>query len=221
MLNKDTLYFLSQLDKNNNRAWFENNKNLYHNARINFESFIQHIVQKNLNMWPELTDIPIKKLTFRIYKDVRFSKDKLPYKVNFGATLGNPNKKIDSPNYYIHIQPNNKSFIGGGLWMPNKDNLQAIRQEIDYNFKTFESIILKPSFKKHFANLDQELKLVKCPKGYEESNEAIEYLKLKSFTISKPLLDDEVCSKSIVTQITNILHEVKPFIQFLNTALYH
>ena len=219
MLHKETLDFLQNLEKNNNKPWFDENRNLYESAKGDAAQFIQELLDANIDLWPNENDLKAKNCLFRIYRDVRFSKDKIPYKTHFGAVLGSQSKKVDFPGYYIHIQPGNQSFVGGGHWMPEANHLQAIRQEIDYNFEAFTTILNKDSFKKTFKHLDTEAVLKKCPKGYDENNPAIAFLKLKSFTITQSLSDADLCSKNAVEKLSKILREADPFIHFLRDAL--
>jgi uncharacterized protein (TIGR02453 family) len=119
----------------------------------------------------------------------------------------------------VHLQPGNKSFVAGGIWMPEAADLKAIRQEIDYGFADFMAIVEKPSFQKMFGGLDPSQKLKKCPKDYAEDNPALEFLKLKSFTVGTPLTDKEMLSKTAVAHIATIVKEMKPFVDFLNKAI--
>ncbi|HUM50159.1 MAG TPA: DUF2461 domain-containing protein, partial [Chitinophagales bacterium] len=159
-----------------------------------------------------------KKCIFRINRDVRFSANKAPYKNNLGAYLTKGGKNTNLAGFYLHIEPNN-CFLGAGNYIPMPDQLAKIRQEIDYNFADFKKIISSKKFKDSFGELSQENKLKRPPKGYEETNEAIEYLKLKGFTVFKKLSDEEITSKDFVKIITELSTTVKPFIDFLNGAV--
>jgi uncharacterized protein (TIGR02453 family) len=219
MLQKSTLQFLSLLNDNNNKVWFDENRKMYDSAKQDFENFVSDILVANTKLIPELEGKRAKDCIFRIYKDVRFSKDKVPYKNNFGAAFGKGQKKTAGAAFYIHLQPGNSSFIGGGIWMPEATTLKAIRQELDYNFKDFKSIIQKSSFQKTFGGLDQSQKLKNCPKDYNEENPALEFLKLKSFTVGTAFADKEMLGKDAVGKISAIIKEMKPFIDFLNKAI--
>ena len=219
MLQQATLHFLQQLNENNHKVWFDENHKLYEVAKQDFELFINEVLVANIAQIPELEGRKAKDCIFRIFKDVRFSKDKIPYKNNFGAGFGKGDKKAHSAGFYVHLQPGNKSFVAGGIWMPEAADLKAIRQEIDYGFADFTAIVQKPSFKKMFGELDQSEKLKKCPKDYSDDNPALEFLKLKSFTVGTPLSDKEMLSKTAVAQIATIVKEMKPFVDFLNKAI--
>jgi uncharacterized protein (TIGR02453 family) len=218
MLQQSTLIFLSSLNDNNNKLWFDENRASYESSKKDFEKFIEELLLINSALIPELASKKAKDCIFRIFKDVRFSKDKLPYKNNFGAAFGKGDKKTDLASFYIHLQPNN-SFVGGGIWMPEASITKAIRQEIDYNYEEFNAIVQKPTFKQMFGELDQSQKLKKCPKDYQEDNPALEFLKLKSFTVGTFMDDKAMLSKNVMVKISAILKEMKPFIDFLNKAI--
>src|SRR6266542_1281494 len=136
MIAKNTFDFLKKIKKNNDREWFEKNKDQYLNAKEDVENNIQSLIGEFSKFAPELKGLDAKKCLFRIYRDIRFSKDKRPYKTNLGASLNPGGKKVQSPGYYIHFEPGN-SFIAGGIWMPEAPELNAIRQEIDYHSRDF------------------------------------------------------------------------------------
>lgn len=219
MLQAATLEFLTDLDQNNNKPWFDANRKRYEAAKKDFEQFVGALLEANLEQLPELEGRKAKDCIFRIFKDVRFSKDKTPYKNNFGAGFGKGEKSAHGAGFYLHLQPGGNSFMGGGIWQPEAMHLKAIRQEIDYNLKEFKSIVESPSFKKTFKGLDTTDKLKKKPQGYEEDNPAIEYLKLKSFTAGARLTDKELLSKNSIARITDIVAEMKPLVSFMNRAI--
>lgn len=219
MIQQSTLDFLAQLDSNNNKAWFDENRPGYEAAKKDFEYFVAALLVANTIIIPELEGRKAKEFIFRIFRDVRFSKDKIPYKSNFGAGFGKGSKKLDTAGFYIHLQPGNKSFLAAGIWMPENLVLKSIRQEIDYNFEAFNAIISKPSFKSRCGTLDQAEKLKRPPKGYEESNPAIEFLKLKSYTAAIPFSDKDILGKDVVLKVKNAVQEMKPFVDFLNNAI--
>lgn len=219
MLQKSTLEFLIQLNDNNNKVWFDDNRKKYEAAKQDFEAFIAEVLVANTTLIPELEGRKAKDCIFRIFKDVRFSKDKVPYKNNFGAAFGKAEKKTVGAGFYIHLQPGNHNFIGGGIWMPEAETLKAIRQEIDYNFIEFQKIVSKASFQKMFGDLDASEKLKKCPKDYTDDNPAIEYLKLKSFTVGTAISDKDMLSKEVIAKVVAVVKEMKPLIDFLNQAI--
>jgi uncharacterized protein (TIGR02453 family) len=159
-----------------------------------------------------------KKCIFRIHRDVRFSADKTPYKKNLGAYINKGGKHANTAGYYLHIEPGN-CFFGAGNYMPTPQELAKIRQEIDYNFVDFGKIIQHKKFRSAFGELSVETKLKRPPKGYEESNPAIDYLKLKGFTVFKKITDEEVMSDDFSKSLTTWSLTAKPLVDFLNEAI--
>ena len=219
MIKSDTFKFLNDLAVNNNRDWFQLNKSSHDDARLNVLEFAGKVItglSKFDHTIPSALDT--KACVMRIYRDVRFSKVKTPYKNNFGAGFSQNGKKFSGAGYYLHIQPEG-SFIAGGCWMPEADLLKAIRQEIDYNGSDFRSIIENPSFIKYYGMLESEYKLKTCPKGYDQDHPEIEFLKLKSFTFSHKLTNAELVHSGSVDQIVNGFAKLNPFIAFLRNAI--
>ena len=219
MIQASTLAFLKNIELNNNKIWFDANRIAYEAAKKDFELFIEQVLQANTALIPELAGRKAKDCIFRIFKDVRFSKDKVPYKNNFGAAFGKGDKKTMGAGYYVHLQADNHSFIGGGIWMPDALTLKAIRQEIDYCYDEFLNIVTAKEFKKIFGSLDTSQQLKKCPKEYTDDNPALAYLKLKSFTVATTMSDKTMMSKASVAQITEACAVMKPLIDFLNRAI--
>jgi uncharacterized protein (TIGR02453 family) len=219
MINKETFNFLKDLTANNDRDWFQENKVRYEDAKQNVEKFADQILSEikkiDLSIPNELVG---KKTMMRIYRDVRFSKNKDPYKNNFGIGISSTGKGGDNPGYYIHIQPE-QSFIAGGYWMPQADHLKAIRQEIDYNTQDLLNIIEGKDFKTHFGGLSQEDKLKTKPKGYDAEHEHIEILKLKSFTVSERLKDSDLNSSTAISKVVQSLKQIYPLTMFLKQAI--
>lgn len=146
MLQKTTLQFLKGLEKNNNKPWFDAHREAYETARGNFSVFVQAVIDQFGKKDQGIKNLTAKECVYRINRDVRFSKDKTPYKNHFGAFINQGGKKsISTAGYYIHLQPGN-TFVGGGIWMPESLMLQKLRQEIDYNLSDFEKIIGAASF---------------------------------------------------------------------------
>ena len=214
------LEFLKDLAENNNKPWFDENRDKYHIAKKEIETFTIKLIQEFGEIEPSIANLEAKECLFRINRDVRFSKDKSPYKTNFGISINPGGKKSDLAGYYIHIEPG-KSFVGGGMWMPMPEQLGKIRQEIDYNLEQFEELIKAPAFKKQYGTLNsgKEISLVRVPKGYEADSPAAEYLKLKSFTATKPLPDSTIASKEFIEHCTTAFKALKPLIGFLNQGL--
>lgn len=219
MIQKSTLVFLTKIKANNNRDWFEKNKGLYITAKEDVEKNIDEILNGIRKFDKRIpADLAAKKCVFRIYRDVRFSKDKRPYKNNLGASINPGGKKDMSPGYYIHVQPG-ASFIAGGMWMPEPPNLNKIRQEIDYNLKEFLKITNDKTFKKLFGTLSTEDSLVNAPKGYPKDHPAMEVIKLKSFIVVANLKDKELLDKNYVKTVISICKAMQPLNNFLQRAI--
>ncbi|MEO8760906.1 MAG: DUF2461 domain-containing protein [Bacteroidia bacterium] len=215
---QQTLNFLKKIKKNNNREWFEKNKPLYLEVKQAHEEVVQQVINNIAKFDPKIAGLEAAKTTFRIYKDVRFSKDKTPYKSNMGASINPGGKKSDIPGYYLHVEPGN-SFLAGGCFMPMPDKLAAIRQEIDYNYADFKKILANKEFKKYFAGISDEGKLVNPPKGYDKENPAVEILKNKSFILVHNIDDKMVLSKDYPKHVATIFKAMHPFVLFLREAM--
>jgi hypothetical protein len=214
------LQFLKDLADNNNKPWFDEHRDKYLEAKKEIENFTVKLIEEFGKTESSISKLEAKDCLFRINRDVRFSKDKSPYKTNFGISINPGGKKSELAGYYIHIEPG-KSFVGGGLWMPMPEQLGKIRQEIDYNLEQFENLIKAPSFKKQYGSLNsgKEISLIRVPKGYEADSPAAEYLKLKSFTATNPLKDDTIASKEFIEHCTTAFKALKPLIGFLNQGI--
>jgi uncharacterized protein (TIGR02453 family) len=212
-----TLKFLSDLRDNNNKNWFDAHKAEYEAARENHLQFTGELI-KAIGKWEDSIKIlQPKDCVYRIYRDVRFSKDKTPYKNHFGSYLSPGGKKSNRAGYYFHLEPGN-SFLGGGMWEPQPEQLKAIRQEIDYNLDEFEAILNNKDFKKFYPELGGS-KLVTTPKDYAKDNPAIEYLKHKDFTVTYKLDDDLLLSDKLLQTCTNAFEAIHPLNQFLDRTL--
>lgn len=213
------LKFLKDIAKNNNREWFEKNKSRYLEVKLSFEDFLEEFHHELIKFDDSLGNLNPRKQGFRIYRDVRFSKDKRPYKVNMGAGFSPGGKMIQEPGYYIHIEAGDKSFIAGGLYMPDAANLAKVRQEIDYNADKLKKILNAAAFKKTFKGLDDFDKVKTAPKGYPKDHPQIELLKNKSFIVSHYFTDAQVKDKKFVKSVAAISKTMKPLHDFLKEAI--
>ncbi|RBL94207.1 TIGR02453 family protein [Chitinophaga flava] len=218
MLQPSTLKFLKSLKLNNNKVWFDEHRDNYLAAKTDFESMVQQLIDGMAKQDTTLAGLQLKDCVFRIYKDVRFSKDKTPYKINLAASFQAGGKKSLLAGYYFHLEPGGNSFAGGGLWMPAAPELKKVRQEIDYNFEEFESIISNKSFIKHFGKVEGDA-LKTVPQGYQPDNPAIAYLKLKSLIVTHPISDETCVQPSLVREILKTFALMQPLIQFINRAM--
>lgn len=220
MIQETTLQFLKDLAANNNKEWFDKNKTTYQDVRANFMAFINEVLVRLSSNDPDIRDLEAKDCLYRINRDVRFSKNKAPYKNNIAASMERAGKKSIYGGYYIHLQPGT-SFIGGGLWMPESKELKKIRQEIDYNFTEFKQIIKNKKFIATFGGFEEtkEYKLARPPKGYDAENPAIEYLKLKSYVVTRPMDDADITSRNFINIVIDSFKTMQPLLQFLNRAI--
>jgi uncharacterized protein (TIGR02453 family) len=218
MLQKSTFDFLKALKKNNNKDWFDRNKERYLAARANVEAFLDTVIHDLSQFDKSLKGVRAKDCMFRIYRDVRFSKDKRPYKTNMGASVNAGGRKMEVAGYYIHLEPG-ESGVAGGRWMPSPDHLKKIRQEIDYNGKALRKILSGKEFKKTFGELDDTYALSRPPKGYDKDHPDLGLLKLTSHIVWHPYRDAEVLSKNFHKDLVNAARTMKPLLDFLNTAI--
>ena len=220
MIQASTLKFLKTLQKNNNKPWFEKNRAVYEEAKTGFHSFVEAFIHGLAGFDPSLADLLAKNCIFRINRDVRFSKDKKPYKNHLSAYFNKGGKKGPGAGYYIHVEPG-KSFVAAGIWAPEPAGLSKVRQEIDYNFDDWKKILNNPVFKKNFREgVDSSNILSRPPKGYTEENPAIEYIKLKSFVVRCHFSDEQVLKKTFLKDAAKVLQAAYPMVKFLNTAMH-
>lgn len=218
-IDQATFQFLKDLKTNNDREWFQANKPRFEAAKVNFEAFVDDLLQEIAKFDPSIAHHTAKNCIFRIYRDVRFSKDKSPYKTHFGAHVTAAAKKSEihsRAGYYLHIGPG-ESMLAGGAYLPQGDWLKAIRQEIDYNADSFKAVLNNPEFKQYFGEIEGD-KLKRAPKGYDPEHPEIELLKHKSFLASHKCSDKEVQGKQFVQHCAQVFEALHPFDQFLNEA---
>ncbi len=219
MLQPSTITFLKELKRNNNKPWFDENRKRYEAAKENFALFIDDVIRGLSKKDVAIAHIKARDCLFRINRDVRFSKNKQPYKTNFGAYINNQGKKSMTAGYYFHLEPGD-SFVGGGVWQPPTDVLAKLRQEIDYNLADFEKIISAKPFKSLYGGLvaEEGQTLARVPKGYEANNPAAAYLKHKSFVVLHHISDTVLTGKTLIAQTLRAFEAVIPFNQFFNNA---
>ena len=220
MLQSSTFKFLRVLKKNNNKPWFDAHRGDYEKAKKDFEQFVQSVIDKHGKSDAGIKDLIAKNCLFRINRDVRFSKDKSPYKTNFGAHINKGGKKSMLAGYYFHLEPG-QCFAGGGIWMPIPDDLKKVRQEVDYNFAELKKIIGSKKFKSVYGDLskDPDYTLSRVPKGYEPDNPAAEYLKLKSFIAMIRIKDADLASKNLLKKTIEAFETLQPLLNFINRSL--
>lgn len=218
MLNKDIFEFLEELKNNNNREWFASNKKRYESVRTGFELTVAQMIESLSFFDKEMAYLTPKNCIFRIYRDVRFSLDKSPYKTHFGAVF-RPKKLAKTSGYYLHISPED-SFISCGHYMLQPDELKKIRRGIYNDFEMFSEIINKKGFKEEFGDLYQDDdKLSRVPNGFDKNHPAAEYLKLKHFYVVKQIPHEVIFSEDLVSYAVEKYKKMKPLSDFLNDLL--
>ncbi|MFV8360333.1 DUF2461 domain-containing protein [Flavobacterium sp. LS1P3] len=220
MLSKNTLQFLDDLKANNNRDWFLENKKRYEAVKKEYQQLVGDFLDTMKPLDPSLEMLEVKNCTFRINRDIRFSKDKTPYKSHLGVWLSSGAKGMNRSGYYIHLEKG-ASFIAGGLYCPEAVDLKKMRKEIAYFYDDLEAILNEKDFKKEFKDFDRNEKdtLKNPPRGYEKEHPAIEFLKLKSFECSQRIDISEVSKKDFVATMSKKLITLKPLNDFINRAL--
>ncbi len=221
MLQSSTINFLKSLSKNNNKIWFDAHRSDYINAKTDFENFVSLLIKKTAQVDNDVKELQVKECVFRINRDIRFSKDKTPYKINMGASINRGGKKSIYAGYYFHVEPGGKSFAGGGIWMPVSPEIKKIRQEIDYCFDEFKNIVENKNFVSEYKELEHssDVKLNNLPRGYDKENVAGEYLKFKSLIATKYLPDEDITSNKLTEKAIKAFKALKPLVKFINKAL--
>ena len=214
---QEVLNFLSELKENNNKEWFDLNRDRYQECRKKVLFLTELIIHEAGKFDPEIGIQNPKDCLFRIFRDVRFSNDKTPYKTNMGSFIAKGGRKSVSAGYYLHIQPG-ASFVGGGSYCPPADALKAFRTEIFDHPEEFKGLIDKESFKKVYPEMYDD-KLKTAPKGFPKDFPELDLLKYKSFAFTSTLSDSEMKSDVLVEKILGSMKELYPVNRFLNTAL--
>ena len=220
MLSKDSLQFLDYLKANNNRDWFLDNKKRYEVFKKDYQQLVADFLDAMKPLDPTLKMLEVKNCTFRINRDIRFSKDKSPYKDHVGIWMSSGAKGMNRSGYYVHIARAG-SFIAGGFYCPEAEDLKKVRKEIAFFHEDLEEIMHDKNFQKEFGDFDRNEKnlLKNPPRGYEKDHPAIEYLKLKSFETSQKFNIEEVLKEGFVSKMTEKLIVLKPLNDFINRAL--
>lgn len=220
MLSPKTLQFLEDLKENNNRDWFLANKSYYEEYKKEYHQLISDFLEEMIPFDDSLRNLEPKKCAFRINRDIRFSKDKSPYKTHMGIWMATDQNGTNSPGYYVHIEKGG-SFIAAGLHAPEAADLKKIRKEIAYFYEDLEEIVNNKDFKKTYPELDrtEANSLKTAPKDYEKDHPAIKFLKLKSFTVSQKLDDKSLFEKDFIKKTAKKLILAKPLNDFLTRGL--
>lgn len=220
MLQINTLSFLEELPLNNSKEWFDANRSRYIKAKADVEQLADKVINKLSKNDPTIGFLTAKNCTFRINRDVRFSADKSPYKTNMGFWISRGGKKAPTAGYYVHIEPNGKSFIAAGVYMPMPPDLKKVRTEVLYGFDEFTQIIDSKDFTSTWGKLDENegMKTSRIPQGFDAAHPSAEYLKFKSYIVSKPISDADWQKEDISEQIVSALSQAIPLVDFINRA---
>jgi uncharacterized protein (TIGR02453 family) len=214
---KKSLSFLRDLGKNNNRDWFQANRVRYDEARAEILEFVETLVSEIGLFDPDLGPVNPKGTLFRINRDIRFSRDKSPYKTNFGAFIAREGKKSGYAGYYFHVDPTG-SFMAGGIYQPEPEVLKKVRQEVYENPEEFMEIITEKSFRGYFGELyDDRLKT--APKGYPKDFKYIDLLRYKSYMVSRDLGDSLMSGGDLLGETVRGMRMMHPLVRFINYAL--
>jgi uncharacterized protein (TIGR02453 family) len=209
---KEALDFFKVLEKNNNRDWFNENKPEFKALEGEMKIFYNKVLE-NLNKHDDIDKLKI----FRIYRDVRFSKNKLPYKIHFGGSFHRTKPKLRG-GYYLHIQPNNESFIATGFWEPAPADLLRMRKEFEMDDKEIRDILGNKKFKNIWGNfVGDEVKT--APKGFSKDHKSIDLIKKKQYIFTKKFTDKEVLDANFISEIDSAFKSVRPYFDYMSDVL--
>lgn len=212
------IHFLSDLKAHNSREWFAENKQVYELEKGNFDMFIEELIAQ-YGTFENMVGVERKHCSYRIYRDVRFSKNKEPYKTWFSASFSEGGRRSDYMDYYLHIEPGGKSFLGGGMYSPTPEQMNKYRQEVDYNGAALRKIVESVNFKAVFGEAEGDL-LQKVPKGFDPAPEDVEYIRRKQLFYWRHYSDKEIVQSDFIEKLMHDSKVIKPFLDFLNTTFF-
>jgi uncharacterized protein (TIGR02453 family) len=204
--------FLKKLEKNNNRDWFNEHKKEFKTIEAEIKK-VYNTVLENLKKHDDVDKVKI----FRIYRDVRFSKNKLPYKIHFGGSFGRVKPHLRG-GYYLHIQPNNESFIATGFWEPNKEDLLRMRKEFEMDDQEMRDILNNKSFKNVWGALVGD-ELITAPKGFDREHKAIDLIRKKQYIFIKKYTDQEVLEANFLNKVDDAFKAIRPYFDYMSDVL--
>ena len=211
--------FLSGLKAHNRKSWFETHRPEYEALRAEFEELVQEVILRVARFEPAVADVTPRECIYRIYRDVRFSKDKSPYKTNFGAGIGPAGKKGGHESYYIHVDAAGKLLVAGGVYMPDGRELARIRRAIADDTRRFVAIATAPAFLRRFGGIDDEEKLQRPPRGFECDHPAMEWLKLKRYIAWSEEPVSRVGAGRLAAHVADQCKALHPLASWLRKAL--
>jgi uncharacterized protein (TIGR02453 family) len=221
MIHKNTLNFLKDLKLNNSKEWLDSNRNAYENAKNDILTLAEKLIASLSDIDKTISNAYLepKKCITRLNRDLRFAKDKTPYKTDYYIVLNKKGKNSTSAFYYLHIEPDN-CFVGGGVYNPQPEQLKKIRQEIDYAFDEWSAIVHDKTFQETFpSGINNSGVLSRTPKEFDETNRASAFLKMKGFYTMEKLTDEAVTSDGTFEKINSCFKTTKPLVNFLNRAI--
>jgi uncharacterized protein (TIGR02453 family) len=214
-IKKESYNFLKTLSKNNNRDWFNSHKDQYLLAHENIIQFADALLAL-MNKHDKIETESGKKSLFRIYKDVRFSKDKTPYSCRWAGGFQRATKKLRG-GYYFHLEPGN-SFLAGGFWGPEPHDLKRIREDISLNHKEWKKLFADKTLKNEFGGIAGE-QLGSAPRGFAKDDPAIDFLRYKQFILKHTFTDAEVCSPDFAKKMNDLFKKMRPFLDYMSDVL--
>lgn len=217
-MKKLVLEFLAHLQENNNREWFQSHKKQYDEAKKEVETFVNSVIPEIAKFDESIRLVEARDCMFRIFRDVRFAKDKSPYKLNMGAWITHAGRKSSGPGYYIHLQPES-SFLSVGVYMPEPEQLKKIRREIYYNVSEFKAIINDKKIRKYSDGLQEIEKVKTAPKDFPKDFPDMDLLKHKHYILTYPLRDEMIESGHFHDLLVMAFRTMQPFNAFLKRAL--
>lgn len=209
--------FMTELQWNNNRDWFAANRDRYDAARAAFEAIVSDLLPRFREV-DDLGALTPAQCMFRMNRDVRFSRDKSPYKTGMGALFGVGGRKAEGRSYYLHVQPGDQSFLAGGLWDPDGPTLAAVRRAISRDAQSLRAIVAAPEFIRHFGALSGE-SLKTAPAGYRKDHPDIDLLRMRQMVARRPLSDADMFSDSLTDRILETYAAMKPFVAWIEKAV--
>jgi uncharacterized protein (TIGR02453 family) len=215
VIKKESLYFLKMLSKNNNRDWFNKHKDNYIEAHNNIIAFADALLFE-MNKHDKIGTSSGKEALFRIYKDVRFSKDKTPYNTHWNGVFKRATKKLRG-GYYFNIKPGSSSLVGG-FWGPEPHDMKRIRQDIELNYKNWKKLLAGKSLLNTFGKMTGE-QVSSAPRGYAKDHPAIDLLRYKQFLLRYEFSDKEVCSPGFIYTVNDVFKKMRPFLNYISEAL--
>ncbi|MBR5643406.1 MAG: DUF2461 domain-containing protein [Salinivirgaceae bacterium] len=211
--------FLAALQQNNNKPWFDQNRDWFKAAQADFSQLITDVIEILSDTEPKFAGLTAKDCIYRIYRDLRFSFDKTPYKTHFSANIAPGGKNSEWCGFYVQLEPNNLSMCGGGLWIEDKNILKAVRNELYSVPEDLVEIIETKEFKRYFGGLWDYQKLKKVPTGFDADFKYADLLKYKHYIVTNTLTDEQVASPDLYSHIASVHRTLHPMCRLLDSII--